>query len=275
MVAKVRRSRVRVAPTRPSNHHPNGSGCPSAKPAADWIPTTTRSCSSASVDGPDVGAGAAHAGGDVVEQILDASADRVQRHPRRRDAFLEQRLAGALEGAVGGGAGDHRPLGRHAVALLVRLVVAVAQQVAGRFVGAGEPRPDHHVGRAGRQRQRHVPRVSHAAVGPHVCTELPCRRSAFEDSRELGPADAGHHPGGAHRARAHADLDDRRAGVDQVAGALRRHHVARDQWHTQVQRRDRLDRVHGLGLVPVGGVDDHQVDAGLGHAPAPWRRRRR
>ena len=41
----------------------------------------------------------------MVEQILDASADRVQRHPRRRDAFFEQRLAGPLEGVVGSGAG--------------------------------------------------------------------------------------------------------------------------------------------------------------------------
>ena len=34
--------------------------------------------------------------------------------------------------------------------------------------------------------ERHVPRMAHAAVGPHVGAELTCRRSAFEDSGELG-----------------------------------------------------------------------------------------
>ena len=54
---------------------------------------------------PDVGAGAAHPRRDVVEQILDAAAFGIQRHPGGGDALLEQRLAGPLETAVGGGAG--------------------------------------------------------------------------------------------------------------------------------------------------------------------------
>ena len=53
-------------------------------------------------------------------------------------------------------------------------------------------------------------------------------------------------------------------GVDQVAGAVGRHHVARGQRQAEVEGGDRLDGVEHLDLVAVGGVDDQQVDAGLG-----------
>src|SRR5574337_1899492 len=86
----------------------------------------------------DIGAGAAYPGGDVVEQILNPATVRVQPHPRRRDAFFEQRFTRPLECAVGRGAGGYRPLGGHPVALFVRLVVVVEHQVARRLVGARE-----------------------------------------------------------------------------------------------------------------------------------------
>src|SRR5258707_13996892 len=62
------------------------------------------------IRGADIRARAAHAGGDVVEQILDPAAGWIQSHPRRRDALLEQRLAGPVELAVGRGAGANRAL---------------------------------------------------------------------------------------------------------------------------------------------------------------------
>ena len=137
-------------------------------------------------------------------------------------------------------------------------------QVARRLVGAGEPGADHHVGRPGGQGQGHVARMAHPAVGPHVAAEFPCRRGTFDDGGELRPADAGHHAGGAHRAGADADLDDRRARVDQVTGALGGHHVAGGQRQPEVQRGDRLDGVEHLRLMSVRGVDHQHVDAGLG-----------
>ncbi len=51
---------------------------------------------------------------------------------------------------------------------------------------------------------------------------------------------------------------------DQIAGALGGDHIARRQRQTQVERRDRLDRVDHLVLVAVCGVDHEHVDAGLG-----------
>ncbi len=214
--------------------------------------------------GADVGTRASHAGGDVVEQVLDPAARRVQPHPRRRDAFLEQRLAGPVERAVARGAGGHRAFGRHPVTLLERLVLTVAHQIARRLVGTREPRADHHVRRSRRQRQRHVAGMAHTSVGPHVAAELPCCRSTFDHRGELRPADAGHHPGGAHRAGSDPDLDDRRARGNQVAGGLRRHDVARGQRQPEAQRGHRLDRVEHLELVAVRGVDHQQVHAGLG-----------
>ena len=64
-----------------------------------------------------------------------------------------------------------RPRRRHAERLLVE-PAAVVVHVAGALVGAGEPGADHHVRRAGRQGERDVARVPHAAVGPHVLAQL-------------------------------------------------------------------------------------------------------
>ena len=111
-----------VPPTgRPAGHQPAAADGPRRIPPrtarrAPPCRAVRRAC------GADVGAGAAHAGGDVVEQVLHAAAGRVQPHPRGRDALLEQRLAGPVERAVAGGARGDRALGRHAVALLVRPV---------------------------------------------------------------------------------------------------------------------------------------------------------
>src|SRR3979490_3117194 len=81
------------------------------------------------IRGADVRAGAAHASGDVCEQVLAPTAGWIQPHPRCRDALLEQRFADPVELAVGRGAGGNGAFGRHAVALLVRLVLTVAHQI--------------------------------------------------------------------------------------------------------------------------------------------------
>src|SRR4051794_5920828 len=90
-----------------------------------------------------VGAGAAHARRDVVEQVLDAGSLRVEVHPRGRDPLLEERFARAVEAAVTRGPGGHGTRRRHPVALLVGAALLVEHQVARALVGPGEPRPDH------------------------------------------------------------------------------------------------------------------------------------
>src|SRR6202012_1828940 len=171
--------------------------------------------------GADVGAGAAHTGDDVVEKVLDPTTVGIKPHPGCRDPFFEQGFPGAVEGRITDSAGNHSALRRHAVALFVRTVVAVTHQVTGGFVGTGEPRPDHHVGGPGGQLQCHVPRMPDSTVRPYMTPEIFCRRGTLEYGRELWPAHAGHHPGGAHRTRTDTDLDDARAGVEQIARALR------------------------------------------------------
>ena len=60
---------------------------------------------------------------------------------------------------------------------------------------------------------------------PSAQTCAPSRRAsrgAIQDRAELRAADPGHHPGGAHRARADADLDDVGARLDEIGDARRR-----------------------------------------------------
>ena len=167
--------------------------------------------------------------------VLDARARRVDVHPRRADALLEHRLAGPLVGGVARRAPAHRPRRRHAERLLVLPPALVGVEVAGRLQRAGEPRADHDVRGAGGQGEGDVARMPHAAVGPHVPSQLARRRGALEHRGELRAADGGHHPGRAHRARADPDLDDVGAGLDEVAGALRRDDVAGHDRHPGVE----------------------------------------
>ena len=213
--------------------------------------------------GPGVRAAAAQAGDDLVEHVLDARAGRVDVHPSRADALLEHRLAGALVGRVARGPAAHRPRRRHAERLLELAARLVGVEVAGRLEGAGEPRADHHVRGAGGQGEGDVARMPHAPVGPHVTSQLARRRGALEHRGELGAADGGHHPGRAHRAGADPDLDDVGPGLDEVSGALRRHHVAGDDGHSRVERAHRPKHVEHLLLVSVRGVDDEHVGAGV------------
>ena len=144
-------------------------------------------------------------------------------------------------------------------------------QVAGGFVGTGEPRPDHHAGGTGRQRQSDIAGVPHTAVRPHVCAEFSRGSGAFENRGELRPTHPGHDPGGAHRSGPHAHLDDRRPRGDQVPGARGGDDIAGRQRNAQIQSADGLDGVQHLVLVAMSGIDDQDVDTGLGQRPGLGR----
>ena len=78
--------------------------------------------------------------------------------------------------------------------------------------------------------------------------------------------------------RPNADLDRVRAGLDQVARALGRRHVARDQLDGREASLTRRVASHRVLGVPVRDVDHQHVDAGrdqrLRRAPGSRRRRR-
>jgi IclR family transcriptional regulator, acetate operon repressor len=59
--------------------------------------------------GPGVGTGAAQPGGYLVDQVLNPRALGVEVHPRGRDAFFEQFLAGPLKRRIGHRAQPDRP----------------------------------------------------------------------------------------------------------------------------------------------------------------------
>ena len=212
--------------------------------------------------GADVGGRAAHTAQMASRTSSTPGRARIQQLSGRRDALLEQGFPGAVELAVAARACAHRPLARHPERLLVRPSGLVAEQVAGRLVGARQPRADHHGGRARGQRQRHVAGMAHAAVGPHLHAQLAPGGRALGHGRELRPSDPGHHPGGAHRAGPDADLDDVRARRGQVAHAFRGDDVARGHRHVRARHRaDGGQRVEHLVLVAVRGVDDQHVHA--------------
>ena len=88
-------------------------------------------------------------------------------------------------------------------------------------------------------------------------------RGALQDGRELRAAHASLHAGGAHRARAHTDLDNVRAGRGQLAHALGRDDIAGSDGKPQFQRLDLAQRGKHAFLVPVRGIDDQHISTGL------------
>src|SRR6478672_12174533 len=96
-------------------------------------------------------AAAPQPGDDLVDDVLDRGAQRVDVHSCGADALLEERLAGAVVRRVARRAAAHRARARHAEGLLVLTAVVVGVEVAGRLERAGEPGADHDVGGTGRE----------------------------------------------------------------------------------------------------------------------------
>ena len=104
--------------------------------------------------------------------------------------------------------------------------------------------------------------MPHAAVGPDVRAEPPRRGGALEHGGELRPADAGHHPGGAHRAGPDADLDDVAPGARPgraTPSAVTTLPAASGQPQVRASGTAASALEH-LVLVPVRGVDHQHVD---------------
>ena len=94
----------------------------------------------------------------------------------------------------------------------------------------------------------------------------------LDHGRELRATDAGHHPRGAHGARADPHLDDVGAGLDQMTCPLGRDDVARHDRCVGHDRPHGLDRLQRARLMPVGGVDDQHVDTPADQVLRPTRR---
>ena len=161
---------------------------------------------------------------------------------------------------------------------LERAAVGVEHQVARRLVGAGDHDPII-TEEAPAARASATSRGWRTPPSAHTC--LPCSRAAAAHSRtaELaGPA--GHHPGRAHRARAHADLDDVGARLDQRAGALGGRRCRRRSTARSATGRVRPARACTIrSLVLVRGVHDEQSSGrtqfGVRLATSPSRRPQR
>ena len=89
------------------------------------------------------------------------------------------------------------------------------------------------------------------------------RLDRIHDRGELRHADAGDDARGADRARADADLDRVRAGIDQRLRAFGGRDVAGHHLHLVGQPLDAVDGVEHVLRMAVRGVDDDEIDAGL------------
>jgi hypothetical protein len=98
---------------------------------------------------------------------------------------------------------------------------------------------------------------------PSAMTGMPLLSGGgcVHDGGELGHADARDDPGRADRARADADLDRIRAGIDQRLGAAGGGDVAGDDLNGVGELLHPRDRLQHLGGMAMGGVDDDDIDA--------------
>ena len=101
--------------------------------------------------------------------------------------------------------GLHRAERSHAAVLLEALALD-EDHVAGRLVGAGKHRAEHHRVGASGDRLRNVTRGGDAAVGDHRDAVPNRDLGDVEHGRHLGDADAGDDAGGADRSRPNSCL---------------------------------------------------------------------
>ena len=148
----------------------------------------------------------------------------------------------------------HAAIGFEAAAL-------VEDGFAGAFVDAGEEGTHHADAGAGGDGLGDVAGVLDASVGDDGDAARFCGAIGLGDGGDLGHAGAGDHAGGADGARADADFDGVRAGVDEGQGAF----VGGDVAGEEVDFGEALfalgDGFEDAGLVAVGGVDGEGVDA--------------
>ena len=184
----------------------------------------------------------AQAAGELVQDRDDAA---LVRHAAF-DAFRHELLdlgRGVLEVAVARAVRlRHRAERAHAAIRLVRSAL-VELDFARRFFGAGEQAAHHHAVRARDDGLGDVAGEADAAVGDQRHAVRRQRRGDVGDRGDLRHADARDDAGRADRARADADLDRIRAGVDQRQRRLGRHDVAGDDLLVRPLGLDALDRL--------------------------------
>src|SRR5262249_9837034 len=142
---------------------------------------------------------------------------------------LERVLDVLLEVAVGRAArhGAHRA---HAAIGLVRTAL-IEKDLARRLIGTGEQRAHHGAVGARGERLGEIAGILDSAIGDHRRTGPARNLDRIHDSRELRHPDTGDDAGGADRARADADLDRVRAGIDQCLGTLAGRDIAGNHLH--------------------------------------------
>ena len=216
---------------------------------------------------------AAHAAGHLRDERLDAALvgdhalDALGHELGERASVARPGLAvhRLLEVAVRG-AFLHRAERAHA-AVGLEGAALVEDRLAGRLLGPGEQRADHHDVGAGGDRLGDVAGELDAAVGDERDLRAAGRLGALADGVDLRNAGAGDDARRADRAGADADLDGVGAALDEVAGALLGGDVAGDDRRRGKALAHELQGVEDALAVAVRGVEHEDVDLGADELP--------
>src|SRR5688572_19387076 len=209
-------------------------------------------------------AAVAHARAQAAHQLIDEVGEAALGGDHAFDALRHEFVA-VLDGPLAVtllGALDHGAFGAHAAIGLVAAPL-VDDGVAGALLAAGEEAAHHDRAGAGGDGLRDVAGVPDPAVGDDGDARLGGFLRDVVHGRDLGHADARDDARGADRAGADAHLEAVGARRDEVAGGFGGGDVAREDVAFRVAALELADGVDDVLGMPVGGVDDEEVDVRL------------
>ena len=197
----------------------------------------------------------------MVDEIFHAGSLRVEVVARRTDALFEELLLGALHVVFGLRASRHGTSRRHSVVLFILATEFVVQKVGGAFVGARQPRSEHHVAGSRSQGQCNVTGMANTTVSPNVPTRGASGRGAFHHGGELGSAHTRHHAGGAHGSGTHAYFDNVCPTIEKFSRAVSGDDVTGHDGGRGSGRAREANGFNHLSLMAMRGVDHDGVNA--------------
>ena len=149
----------------------------------------------------------------------------------------------------------------------------IEENLARRFFGSCQQRPDHDGRCAPCQRLGNVARRAQATISDHRNARLRGFAGRIHDCRQLRHPHTGDHPRGADRPRPDTDLDPVGARIDQGTRRLCRRHIARDDLNLVAQLADALDGGGDHARMAMRRIDHDQVTFGIDQRFGPFESR--
>ena len=231
------------------------SGGGDAVELADLLKLSDRACAAVAERRPEAASELRHDGLHVA-RVGNHTLDALRNEILVGLVVLE--VAGARTLAVlEGGHGAHAAIDHVLAAVGVDLLTR-------RLLRAGENRAEHNGIGACCESLRNIAGKLDAAVGDDRDAAAAKRFGRVIDGCKLRNANAANNARGADGARTNAHLDSVRAALGKCKGRLARGNVAGDDVNLREVLDDVLRHVHDALGVAMGGIDHHNVHAGLG-----------